>query len=149
MARSAADLLALKSELTNDPLTLGLDTNPAHDEANADKLNLVRDTIAIKKRSLTAAALFNSIDDLEHQALSDQQARWLEAVLLLGQLDPFRDMNLLDGINRLFGDKTASRTNIATAAVESGNRIDQLFQGGKLEVGGTVTPSDIANARAA
>lgn len=30
---------------------------------------------------------------------------------------------------------------------EPGNRIDQMYQQGLLEVGGTVTPSDVAQAR--
>lgn len=65
MSRSTADLLALKNELTNDPLDLGLDTNPAHDEANANLLNAVSETISVRKRSLSTAVLFNAVDPIE------------------------------------------------------------------------------------
>lgn len=150
MPRSNADLLALKSELTNDPLDLGLNTNPANDEANANALNLVRETISIKKRSLATAAVLNSISPLEHQALTDQQSRWLDAVLSLGQIDPFYDASLITGMigtGGLFGTDSDSKAALAALIVEPGNRIDQLFQAGTLAQGGQVTPSDIANAR--
>lgn len=142
-----ADLLALKAELTNDPASLGLTTLPADDEANANKLNEVRATISVKKRSVTTAAIFNAIDPIEHQALSDQQARWLGQVLTLGQIDPFTSGVILDGINEMFAANTVTRPAVAALMNESGSRIEKMFQDGTLSQSGTVTPSDIANAR--
>lgn len=145
--RSNADLLALKAELTNDPTDIGLTTVPADDEANANALNLVRETVSVRRRSLSTATLFGAIDALEHQGLTDQQSRWLDAVLLLGQVDPFTAVNVVIGLNGLFGAETVSRAAIAPLLVQAGSRIDQLFQAGTLSAGGDVTPSDIANAR--
>lgn len=149
MSRSNADLLALKSELTNDPSHLGLTTNPVDDEANANKLNAVSATISIRKRSLATSTIFGVVDDLEHQALSDQQARWFGQMLELGQIDPFLDTETVAGLRNAFGLTTITRPAIEALLVQSGNRIDQLFQAGTLEEGGEVTPSDISEARAA
>lgn len=147
MARSNADLLALKAELTNDPADLGLTVAPEDDEANANALNLVRETISVRKRSLSTAALFNAIDPLEHQSLTDQQSRYLTAVLELGQIDPLMADNIVDGLNGMFAAESTSRPAYTALLNQPGSRIDQLYQAGTLEQGGSVTPSDIANAR--
>lgn len=147
MSRSNADLLALKAELTNDPLTLGLTALEADDVANADKLNLARDTINVKKRSVSMASIFNAIKDTEHQALSDQQARWLDTLVRTGTLDPFVHTNALDGLDNMFGEESDSRLAIHALLTTSGSRITQLFQLGTITFSDTVTPSDIANAR--
>lgn len=147
MARSNADLLAIKAELTNDPLNLGLTTNAVDDEANANLLNLERETIQIKRRSVSTAELFNAVDPLEHQALTDQQSRWLSAVLLLGQFDAFLATNILSGLDGMFSAQSTSRPAYTAVTKTAGNRIDQLYQAGTLEVGGTLTPSDVAQAR--
>lgn len=148
-----ASLLAIKSELTNDPQALGLDTNPAHDEANANALNLVRQTISIKKRWLSTADLFNAVSPLEHQALTDQQSRYLTAVLELGQFDPFTNATIVDGLigaqNGMFGAQSDSNPAIAAALVQPGSRVQQMYQAGLLSSGNDLSPSDIANARAA
>lgn len=148
MARSNAYLLALKAELTNDPRSLELDTNPAHDEANADKLNAVA-ALLVKRRSLSTADLFNAIDPIEHQSLSDQQARWLGAVLSLGQVDPSTDDVLIAGLDQMFGADSTSRPAYTALLTEPGSRVTQMFQAGLLDEGNQVTPSDVANARQA
>lgn len=147
MARSNADLLALKAELTNDPQSLGLTVLPADDETNSIKLNEVRVACQIKRRSVSTASVFGKIDPLEHQALSDQQARWLGTLIESGQLDPLLDTGSTTGIRQLFGAESNSRAAIESLFTESGNRIEQLYQAGTLEAGGEVTPSDVANAR--
>jgi len=151
MTRSSADLLALKAELTNDPKTLGLVNDAAHDATNADLLNAVSTTapLQVKRRALSTAALFNAIKPLEHQALTEQQERYLSAVLPLQQIDPFVHGNIVDGVIDLFGAESASAPVVAAMMTQAGNRIDQMFQEGLLEVGGTVTPSDVAQARQA
>lgn len=147
MARSNADLLALKAELTNDPLTLGLTTNPADDEANSIALNAVRNTISVKKRSVSMASVFNGIKDTEHQALSDQQARWLDTLVRTGTLDPFVHINAIAGLDNMFGAESDSRAEIHALLTTDGSRITQLFQDGTISFSGSVTPSDIADAR--
>lgn len=147
MPFSNADLLALKSELTNDPLTLGLTTNPSDDEANANKLNAISNTINVKRRSLATAAIFAAIDPLEHQALTDQQARWVAALLAVGQIDPLEDQEIVDGLNQMFASDSSSRPAYTALLTEHGSRINQLFQNGTLSVNEFVTPSTVANAR--
>jgi hypothetical protein len=143
------DLLAIKAELTNDPLNIDLDTNPAHDEDNANALNLVRSTITVKKRSLATSRLFNAVDPIEYQALSPQQQAWFDALLRLGQIDPFSDTGIMDGLDDCFSAESDSRASILAESQETGSRITQLFQAGTLSRDDNVTPSDIANARAA
>lgn len=147
MPFTSADLLAIKSELTNDPLTLGLTTNPSDDEANANKLNAISNTINVKRRSLATAAIFAAIDPLEHQALTDQQARWVSALLEVGQIDPLEDQEIVDGLNQMFASDSNSRPAYTALLTEHGSRINQLFQNGTLSVNQQATPSDIANAR--
>ena len=147
MALTNEDLLALKAELTNDPQTLGLTTLPADDEANANKLNQVRETISVKRRSVAASELFNAIDPIEHQALSAQQERWVNAVIELGQIDPFRDTQILDGLAELFGEGTNSGPALAAVYLRNGSRVEQLFQAGTLSTFQQLSGSDIANAR--
>jgi hypothetical protein len=147
MTRSAADLAALKVELTTNPKNLGLTTLPEDDAANAEKLNAVRATTLIKRRWLRTAELLNAVTPLNHQSLSDQQHRYLSDVLALGQVDPFVDANLMRGVCEMFAPETESRPALEAIMTTPGNRIDQMFQEGLLEVGGEVTPSDVAQAR--
>lgn len=148
MLFSNADLLAIKAELTNDPLSLGYPSlDPANDEANANALNLVRETINVKKRSLPTSKVFNAISPLEFQALSPQQQAWVDSMLRLGQIDPFTDTGTMGGLDDCFSAESDSRGAIATAASEKGNRINQLFQAGTLSQNLFATPSDVANAR--
>lgn len=147
MPRSNADLLAIKAELTNDPATLGLTVLAADDEANAGKLNLSRVTISIRKRSLATAAIFNATSPLEYQAMTEQQRTWFNAMLTLNQIDPFLAVGVVNELRTIFPENTTSRAAIDPLFVQQGNRIDQLFQLGTLAVGGTVTPSEIAQAR--
>lgn len=145
-----SDLLALKNELTTDPKTLGLTTLAADDAANADKLNLVRVALQIKKTSLTTRELFNAVDPIEDQAMSNAQDRWFSEMLTLGQINPSSDQTILDGLigpGGIFGSSSKSYAAINALLLHSGNRIDQMFQTGLLSKGGTVTPSDVANAR--
>jgi hypothetical protein len=149
MTRSTADLAALKAELTNDPKTLGLDLLPEHDLANSVKLNTVSTVtpLLIKRRALSTATLFNAIDPIEHQALTDNQERYLAAVLPIDQIDPFVHQNIVNGVEAMFGAGTTSKPAVEALMTVAGNRIDQMFQEGLLSVGGTVTPSEVADAR--
>lgn len=142
-----ADLLAIKAELTNDPLTLGLTTSPSDDEANANKLNAISNTINVRKRALSTASIFAAIDPLEHQALTDQQARWLSSLLEVGQIDPFEDQEIIDGLDQMFASDSNSRPAYTALLTQHGSRVNQLYQNGTLSVNQNVTPSDVANAR--
>lgn len=150
MARSAADLAALKDELTNDPNNLGLTTLEADDAANATKLNAVVVGQTVKKRAVTTSDVFNAVPPLDYQAMSPQQRTWFDAMLTLGQVDAFSQSAIIDGLtgnDGVFADAAAAKIAVNAILQEDGNRIDQMFQQGLLEVGGTVTPSDVAQAR--
>lgn len=147
MSFTNADLLAIKSELTHDPKTLGLTTNATDDEANADKLNLVRDAIEVTKYSLSSSDLFNSIDPSEYQALGSGQKSWFDATLALPAINPFMNATLVTGIRNLFATNTTSRPSFEAAILESGSRVVQMYQTGLISTDPALTPSDIANAR--
>jgi hypothetical protein len=146
MAWTNDDLLAIKAEITNDPLSLGLVANHTNDEANANALNLVRPTISVKKRTLDTADLFNAYDSVEHQALSDQQARYLGQVNDLKTIFPDRNANIVTGIKEVFGQNAVSRASVDAVMVEPGSRMRQLYQQGTLSQDATLTTSDAANA---
>lgn len=147
MSRSNADLLAIKSELTNDPLDLGLTVEPADDEANSVKLNLVRDTIQIDRTAIPTSEIFLQIDRDEYAALPAADRDWLRGVTAGGTVNPQAGGEVREGILQLFGQNTETRANLLGILTEPGNRIEQLFKLGTLEQGGEVTPSDVAQAR--
>jgi hypothetical protein len=141
------DLLALKSELTNDPADLGLTVDSADDEANANKLNAASESIQVLRYSLSASDLFNCVDPSEFQSLGAGQQAWLNAVLNLNQINPYSNTQIITGIRNLFSAQTGTRPAFEDAIVEVGSRITQLFQDGTLSNDAQVTPSDVANAR--
>ena len=134
-----ADLLIIKSELTNDPLGLGLTTNPADDEANANILNEIRDTIKVYRASVPADSLVIPID--EWNALSSGQQSWWSMQTADGSIQP---AVLETEFFKMFSSQTQARANWEASTKESSSRAIQL-----LERYVTLTPSDIANARQA
>ena len=134
-----ADLLTLKSELTNDPLSLGLTTAAEDDEANANLLNEVRETILVDRASIPADSIAIDID--EYSAASAGNRQWLDGQMADGSVSPavFRE-----NFYKMFGTNTATRASFDDVAKEASSRAIQL-----LERYVTLTPSDIANARTA
>lgn len=150
MARSNADLLALKDEITNDPQSLGLVAPPSVDDVgNADKLNEVRDTLQIDREAIPTNEIFLNIDRDEYVALAQADREWLNGVGQGGVVNPKAGGEVREGILQLFGAGTETRDNLVGILTEPTNRIEHMFKAGLLEQGGTVTPSDIADARAA
>lgn len=148
MARSNADLLALKAELTNDPQSLGLVAPPAIDDVgNADKLNAVNESLKIDREAIPTSEIFLNIDRDEYAALAAADREWLNGVSQGGVINPKAGGEVREGILQLFGPGTETRTNLLTILTEPSNRIEHMFKAGLLEQGGTVTPSDVANAR--
>lgn len=134
-----AELLVIKSELTNDPLSLGLTTNPADDEANTNILNEVRDSIKVYRASVPADSLVIPID--EWNALSSGQQSWWSMQTADGSIQP---AVLETEFFKMFSSQTQARANWEASTKESSSRAIQL-----LERYVTLTPSDIANARQA
>lgn len=147
MPFSAADYLALKAELTNDPLELGLTVLVADDEANANALNLVRDTIQVDRESIPVSEIAKAIDRDEYNAASEADRQWIEMVTSGGDVNPETGSEVREGLLQIFGAGTESRTKLQALLTEDGSRIQQLFKAGTVSFGGPVTPSDVANAR--
>lgn len=134
-----AELLIIKSELTNDPFSLGLTTNPSDDEANANILNEVRDSIKVYRASVPADSLVIPID--EWNALSSGQQSWWSMQTADGSIQP---EPLATEFFKMFSSQTQARANWDVVTKESSSRAIQLLQRYV-----SLTPSDIANARAA
>lgn len=148
MSRSNADLLALKAELTNDPKNLDLVAPPAIDDVgNADKLNLVRETLTIDREAIPISEIFVQIDRDEYAALAQPDRDWLNGISVGGTINPKAGGEVREGLLQLFGAQSETRANLLAILTEPANRIEQMFKEGLLEQGGTVTPSDVANAR--
>lgn len=132
-----AELLAIKAELTNDPLDLGLTTSPSDDESNANKLNEVRESIRLYRASIPSDELVIPVD--EWNALSSGQQSWWSMQTADGSISP---AVLESDFFTMFGAQTESRANWEAATKEAGSRARQL-----LNRYVNLTPSDIANAR--
>ena len=151
MARSNADLLAIKAELTNNPLALSgyLALTAPNDEANANALNLVRVELQIDREAIPVSEISKCIDRDEFGALSPADQKYLDLVLGGGNVNPKTGGEVREGFLQMFGSGTETRNNLLALLTESANRVEHLFKAGTLAVGGTVTPSDVAAARAA
>lgn len=150
MAFNAADLLALKDELTNDPNSLGLIAPPAIDDVgNAEKLNEVLESQQIDREAIPISEIFVNIDRDEYAALSAADRQWLSAIAEGGTINPKDGGEVREGLLQIFGAQTETRTNLVALLTEPSNRINQMYKLGLLSQGGNVTPSDVANARIA
>ncbi len=132
-----AELEILKAELTNDPLNLGLTTAPEDDEANANLLNEVRESIQVFRASVPSDDILIPVD--EWNGLSAGQQGWWNNQTADGSVKP---AVIQSEFYKLFAAGTASRASFDSVTKEPASRARQLF-GGFV----TVTPSDVANAR--
>jgi hypothetical protein len=147
MAFTNADLLAIKAELTNDPLSLGLTTLPADDEANANALNLVRTTIQVDRESVPVSEMVKAVDADEYIALSAGQRDYLSFITNGESVNPKSGNEVREAMLQFFGVNSETRANLLAMVTESASRITQLYKAGTLSTGEQVTPSTIANAR--
>lgn len=129
------NLVALKAELTNDPLARGY--SGMGDEAAANSLNTVNRTI--NRRTVPTYEIFEAIVATEYDALTT--AVKARVNLLLGLSDV-----LVNGANAqatllgAFVAGSATRANLIALAKEPCSR--------GVELGlGAITPSDVADAR--
>lgn len=132
-----AELQILKNELTNDPLNLGLTVLSSDDEANANLLNEVRDSIRVYRASVPSNDIVIPVDELS--ALSEGQRLSWQLETQDGSLNPAAyEANFFS----MFGENTQSRALWESTTKESASRARQLL--GRYV---NVTPSDVANAR--
>lgn len=134
-----SELLIIKAELTNDPLDLGLTTAPEDDEANANLLNEVRDSILVYRASVPSDEIAIPID--EFNAASAGQQNWWSMQTADGSIKP---SVIAPEFYKMFGAETASRASFESVTKEAASRARQL-----LERYVSLTPSDIAQARVA
>jgi hypothetical protein len=150
MAFTNADLLAIKAELTNDPLAFGYVAPPAIDDVgNADKMNLVRSALQIDREAIPITEVMVQIDRDEFAALSAADRQWLQLISANGSVDPRNGGEVREGLLQLFGAASESRENLLSIITEDSNRVNHMFKAGLLSQGGIVTPSTIADARQA
>lgn len=147
MAFSNADLLAIKSELTNDPLGLGLTVLAADDEANANALNLVRDMIQVDRESVPVSEIVKAVDADEFIALSAAQRDYLKFVTQGGDVNPESGNEVREALLQFFAANSETRTKLLALVTEASSRINQLYKAGTVTGGNFVTPSNIAQAR--
>jgi len=133
------ELLLIKAELTNDPQNLGLTMAPEDDEANANLLNEIREDIRVYRASVPADEI--KIPPAELAALTEGYREWWRIEVQDGTVKP---AVIADGFYELFGTNTAARASFDSVATEPASRARQL-----LNRYVSLTPSDIANARAA
>ena len=132
-----SDLLLLKSELTNDPLNLGLTTAAEDDEANANLLNEVRTEILVYRASVPSDEINIPID--EYNAASAGQQGWWSMQTADGSIKP---SVIQSEFYKMFGVGTAARVSFDEISKEPASRARQLF-----ERYVNITPSDVADAR--
>lgn len=131
------ELAILKTELIADPLDIGLTTAPEDDEANANLLNEIRDSIQVFRASVPSDDILIPVD--EWNALSAGQQSWWNNQTADGSVKP---AVIESEFNKLFAAGTASRASFNAVTKEPASRARQLF--GRYV---NVTPSDVANAR--
>ena len=148
MARSQADIAALYTELITDPNELGLVAPPTIDDVgNADRLNEVRTAQQVDRKAIPTNELTQQIDRAEFNALSAADRQWLMLVMSTGSVDIDDTGQMKQGLLQCFGSTTETRAGMEARMTEAVNRVEQMFRQNLLEIGGQVTPSDIARAR--
>jgi hypothetical protein len=131
------ELAVLKTELTNDPLDLGLTLLEADDVSNADKLNEIRESVQVFRASVPSDEILIPVD--EWNGLSSGQQSWWNNQTADGSVKP---AVIESEFNKLFAAGTVARANFASVSKEPSSRAIQLF-----ERYVNITPSDVANAR--
>jgi len=142
-----ADLLAIKAELTNDPLTLGLTVVAADDEANANALNLVREVCQVDRESIPVSEISKAIDRDEFNAASAADRQWIAMITAGGDVNPKAGGEVREGLLQIFANGTESRTNLQALLTEATSRANQLYKLGTISTGELITPSIVAQAR--
>ncbi|TWU22467.1 hypothetical protein Pla52o_35230 [Novipirellula galeiformis] len=137
MSLNNDQLAIVKDELTNDPTGLGLSTLAQDDEANANLLNEIRESIQVYRASVASNDFTVPVD--EWNGLTDGQRSWLTHEMADGSVNP---SVFAPEFNKLFSAQTAARVAFDAVAKESASRAREL-----LGVYVHVTPSDVANAR--
>ena len=155
MARSQADLLAIQSELADDPKVISyLPHTEENDVANANLMNEVLDKLQVPRDTITGSELAAVIVKDEYRAIPAEPDEdefsldWLNIQLARDVVDTRAGSEVRNGILDLFPAGVTRDAFIALSTVAV-NRTEDMFREEPplLEVGGSVTSSDIADAR--
>ncbi len=144
MAKSNADLLAMKAELASDPSTLGYTGNEYED---SDSVNAQRGSISIERFDIPVPEIAQAIRQSEFIALTVANRQYLDLILRGETLDARTGTEARVGLLTLFGTGSQTRNNLQALLTRDGSRAEQLYQTGTLKVRDSWTPSDIAHAR--
>jgi len=141
MARTAAELTAIRAELDTDPLGRGY--SGMADGVAKNNMNTVIDRTRVKA-SMTAEEILGSVDTVEYAALADLNRDAFGLVMTAagdGGVDPADGQPAANVVVLAFGGGSTTVTNLASARNESVSR--------GVELGwGRVYINDIADARA-
>lgn len=129
------DLVALKSEITNDPLGRGY--SGMTDEQIAASL-AVHDRQA-DRESLEAGLLVASIVSSEYIGLSANQKDYVRLIAMASTVP--LTASIKTELGAIFPAGSTTRANLIALMKRAGSRADEL------KLGGNPTPSDVANAK--
>jgi hypothetical protein len=129
------DLVALKTELTTDPQSIGYAAANADHEALAKLLNRPQRTIDAE--SLSSGVLVSCLDKTEFAALSAADKQYLNLFVTAGDV-PI-SANVRQALRALFPAESETRKRINAATRRKGSRAEELGFG-------RVTESDVADA---
>ena len=117
------DYVALKAELTTDPLTRGY-SEMSDVEAATDLNTVYREK---NRTSMSGSEVLNAVDTTQWNGLTDAQRQTVWNVIHLGTVNPFGvEATLLIGV---FGAGTATITALAAARLDSMSRAAELGLG--------------------
>ena len=117
------DYVALKAELTDDPLTRGY-SGMTDEEAATDLNTVYREK---NRTSMSGSEVLNAVNATQWAELTDAQRQTVWNVVHLGTINPFGvEATLLIGV---FGAGTATITALAAARLDSMSRAAELGLG--------------------
>ncbi len=120
----AIDLVALASELTNDPLALGyVNRDPV---GNHEKLNQIRTTIQIDRDIIPSYEVLDATIPAEYTAISASEKEIYTLFVSAGEIN-VRSANTRSALAAMFLGGTTTRTNLRALQSNNGSRAQQLF----------------------
>lgn len=141
----AINYAALKAEGVNDPLGLGYAVHfgTGNDQAIADLLNTPRQGATVNRTIVPAWEVVNAVVPAEYAALTATYRDYLTFVVSATEVQ-LGGGGVRDGLGAVFPAQSATRANLLALLTKQASRAEQLFG-----FGVTITPDDIAKARAA
>lgn len=134
------DFIALKAEITNDPLTLGYAAHvtAGRDIQVANLLNMLGRTV--DRVTVSAQEIVQAIVPSEYTSLVAVERDRLAFMLLAGQLS-VKNTNVRAAFLLIFGAGTASRAALGALQTRNGSRAEELFGEGTV-----ITSDQVAQA---